>query len=423
MLTNIKYSFLSLIRNTKTTILSIIQMSICFVFLYFLINQSLITLTEMKKISSVLDNKKMYSFEFIDEVNILNNKENSKKIKYFHEIIKNKYDENISFYSDENLQVKNFDGINKFTSPGGSNEDFSWVRAINIDLNFVNNFEFKIDVGRYFSKEDFKSSNSLNTPIILGSEYKKFFNLGDIIEYKNQYGGDIRKLKIVGFLEKNSIFISDENTINLDSYVIFSLKDINNTISLDSNNQEYDNMVNFLQIRLFREILIQSEENSDIIDDINLMIKENSLSNLIYIKDLSESKINIINEFKSSVLDQIIGVSLSFILVTLGLIFNSLNKIKLQYKEIGIHISYGCSIENIFLRILLEFIFLSLISFISCIIFIISYRLFGSKEIEYLINYKTLLIILIISLFWGVIISLPSAIKIKSMEITNLVRR
>lgn len=423
MLINIKYSFLSLLRNTKTTVLSIIQMSICFVFLYFLINQSLITLTEMKKISSVLENKKFYSFQMIDEINVLNNNENSKRIKDFYEIIKDKYNKNISFYSDENLQLKNFVGIDNFISPGGANKDFSWVRAINIDLNFVNNFNFKIDSGRYFSKEDFEVDRESPTPIVLGNQYKNFFKLDDLIEYKNQYGGDVRKLKVVGFLDKNSIFISDDNSINLDSYLIYPLKSIKNIISLDSENPEYNNMMNFLQVRLFRESLINSEGKSSILDEINLIIKENSLLNLIYVKDLSESQINLINEFKSSVLDQIIGITLSFIFVTLGLIFNSLNKIKSQYKEFGIHICYGCSIKDIFFRIILEFIFLSLLSFISSIIFIIAYKLFGSNEIEYIINYKSLIIIFIISLFWGLIISVPSAIKIKSMEITNLVRR
>lgn len=423
MLINFKYSFLSLLRNTKNTILSIIQMTICFVFLYFLINQSLITLTEMKKISDVIGNKNFYSFQMIDEINILNNNEDSKKIKDFYEIIKNKYNKNISFYSDENLNLRNFVGIDNFTSPGGANEDFSWVRAINIDLNFINNFNFKIDSGRYFINEDFEINKESPIPVILGNEYKNFFELGDLIEYKNQYGGDIRKLKVVGFLDKNTIFISDDTSINLDSYLIYPLQSIDNTISLDSGNPEYENMINFLQVRLFRETLINTDSNSIIFDEINSIISENSLLNLIYIKDLSESQINLINEFKSSVLDQITGVTLSFIFVTIGLIFNSLNKIKLQYKEFGIHISYGCSIENIFFRILLEFIFLSLLSFVNSIIFIISYKLFGSNEIEYLINYKTIIIIFIISLFWGAIISIPSAIKIKSMEITNLVRR
>lgn len=422
MFLNIKYAYYSLIKNTYTTILSIIQLSICFVFLYFIINQSISTLTEMQKFSSVLDEKKIYSFDLIDEMDILGSNEKFNKIRDFYQEITNSYNGKLSLCSDSHLQLQSFLGIDQFAAPGGLEVDYSWVRTLSIDYKFVDQYDLKLSKGKNFTKDDFFIEKNKPIPVIVGSEYENFFQIGDIINYKNQYGGNIKEIQISGFLKKGSIFISDAGIINLGSYIIFPFQPIENTIGLTSNDPDYNNMTSFLQLSLLRDEIFGTDNYNDFIE-INNKIKSEGLHNLIQINDLSGFQDQLMNEFKKSVSNQLLGTGISIIFVTIGLIFNSLNKIKSRYIELGVHISYGCKVTSLFYRILIEFLLLSIISFIASAIFIIVYAKFGTIQFEGLINYVSLIILFIFSIILGFIIAIPSAIKIKKISVIQLVRR
>lgn len=424
MILNLKYALNEIIRNIWTSILSSIQLIICFIFIYFIIKQTTMVYDEMGKITSVLGDKKIYAIEFYDELEALGNKETSEILKKFYKDIKTKHWNEIAFYNNSSINIENFDGINQFTLSGIIEENnFSWVRCITVDHEFTEQYNFDTVHGsEFFTEDDFKIQHNESIPVILGNEYKNFFDIGDIINYRNQYGGDIRSMYVLDFLEEGSIFLDEAITYNLDSYIVFPFQDIEGTIGTEDGAM-FNEMKNFLEVRLLRDTLIKTSEKSNVLADIEGDIKELGLQDVVYINDISKATEDLIGRFKQSISDRLIGVLLTFIFVIIGLICNNISKIESRYLEFSIHMSYGAKIKDIFLRIFMEFIILNIVAYIFSIIFILAFAYFADLSIISILDFKSIVVLFIISIITGIIIAIPSVFKIKSNTIINLIRR
>ncbi len=91
------------------------------------------------------------------------------------------------------------------------------LNAVQVDYNAYNYYNFLIKEGRGFKETDFKYSEIC--PIILGSNYTKFYSVGDTLEF--YYLGKKTEAAIIGFL-KDDFLVSNEET-NLNNYIVMPI--------------------------------------------------------------------------------------------------------------------------------------------------------------------------------------------------------
>lgn len=101
------------------------------------------------------------------------------------------------------------------------------LKAIQIGKYAFNTYFNKVEDGHGFNNSDFIYESNNDIPVILGNEYKNYYNLGDIIEVN--YLEQNVKLIIIGFFEKDLSISINGNLYNLDTYICsphFDIEDI-----------------------------------------------------------------------------------------------------------------------------------------------------------------------------------------------------
>lgn len=130
---------------------------------------------------------------------------------------------NILTSFDQPIDVTNFKGDNSFYY---NSEEFIEshasssvnIKAIQLNKNSYEFYNMKVDVGKDLPWNDISYKNT-RIPILLGSNYKKNYHLGDIIR-GNYYSKDI-DFEVIGFLKNNcSIKYKNISDLNLDTYMI-----------------------------------------------------------------------------------------------------------------------------------------------------------------------------------------------------------
>ncbi|MGH0594677.1 ABC transporter permease [Bacillus pretiosus] len=98
------------------------------------------------------------------------------------------------------------------------------IKTLIVDKDINKYFHIRISQGRYFEESEFQKSVFDSRPVILGANYKEKVSIGDIIPSGKM------KLKVIGFLEKNSAFtyprsgeISDNRITLLDDMAILPI--------------------------------------------------------------------------------------------------------------------------------------------------------------------------------------------------------
>lgn len=435
MFKNIKYAYNGIARRFIFTILAIIQFTLAFTFLYFIIQQNSSIANEVDRITAIIGGRNLYGTHMTDDAAVFSNKE-----KFDASMELNKYIDNNPLikkvvFSNEWINVKNFDGVNKFAGTGALGEKYSWLDCANIDESFADNFKFEVKAGRYFIKDDFKKGINDEIPVVLGSYFSNYFKINDEIEYINNKNGDRntnRKMKIVGFLKENYYFFFGGNSNymnrNLDRLILFPLHSINDTV--DAGNEEgvkeVSTLYNLVQLRdslLIIDVKDKAEKDK-VIKAISDKRDELKLTELIKFVDISNKGNSLANNFQSSLKEHSILVWLILAFSSIGIICTTLNNIEKRYKEFGVHIIYGARLRDIAKRIYYEIAIVLVTSLIISFIFsnIISkyLKLVEDNDLVSIITSgKLVFFVLVLS----VIISIYPIYKVIKIKPVHLIRR
>lgn len=133
------------------------------------------------------------------------------------------------------LYVLNYGGPDKFRDGydmGGGYEDveistklgkglYSPLQCVQLSLNCFPVFNLKIDTGESFLESEYSYSYGDKVPVILGSEYKDFYNIGDTL--KGVYLFQELEFYIKGFLQKDSYIKKGDSLIYLDRYIVMPM--------------------------------------------------------------------------------------------------------------------------------------------------------------------------------------------------------
>lgn len=311
------------------------------------------------------------------------------------------------FFIDDLFQtVKNH---KKYKKMSESNQVL-YSSKILIDKNFIKKNEIRVKKGRTLNINDnLIDYKTQNVPILLGSDFENFFEIGQIIEDEAWVNNDdliTYKLEVVGIMEDLAIPATASYEEHFGSSVIFG-----NSFSV------IPTIPNFADISRGMAIA-----DSGIIMDLKAGTSKAEIQKVLNKKfnaiglEVHLYELNKLNRLTQSFIrDASASLALGFILLLLGcigiinILLASINKRK---KEFGLKISCGAQISDITKEFILEIIVSCLIASFFAILFSI-----GSSLNIYTLTINILLVSII-----SIITSILPIRKIKSLTIIDLIK-
>ncbi len=90
-------------------------------------------------------------------------------------------------------------------------------KSLQVNQNFIDHFSIEVETGNLFTNQSYSIDNKI-IPILLGSNYKNYFELNEKIFIS--YMGINLECKVLGFLKENSYYNNSYNLQYLDDYII-----------------------------------------------------------------------------------------------------------------------------------------------------------------------------------------------------------
>lgn len=292
-----------------------------------------------------------------------------------------------------------------------------YASQINLNEEFYNSYKLNITDGRGFNKEDFNVKGlEENIPVIIGEDFKGFVKIGDTFDSKIP---DLSKedtsafneitYEVIGFYKHNDIpILGDMGRFLSEMYYSDALV----LMPIISDSTWFDEGTTIAQYGIWVNV-----ENSQYLEKvkerINSVIKDDDFS--ISIEDVKNEyktiETMIIEKANNSI---ILGYALT-ILSIIGISAIMVGRINNRKKEFGVKIACGATTQNIIYEIIIEnAIMCSIASIISLISIYINYR-------DYL-SIDTIVKNLIITVFIILLVNILPIIKIKRLNVTDLVK-
>lgn len=384
------------IKNTKVvSAIIIILFSICTAIGTYSIN-SYIQTNEQNKIFTEKYTEKNYyklSDNFVGEEGEKFERSVNKytKLLAFNHILANNEDfEYLEVYSNP-IDVSDFKGSEVFkylyetggTPEGDANlpKKITTVKGIYLSENVFDEFGIEIEQGSMFSSSDYLLNddkyNSDIIPIIVGNEYKDYYNVGDYIKMQynilnpNQGGAS---LKIIGILKEGSVIKRENDRLeSLDRYIIqpsYDIKDV--TLS--------ENSTSLFEIMLYMKtngVIITGSSANEVQDRIAEICTSVDIFPIHNIMGATNQRTRFFNIDLQKITTFFYIISITVLSLTAFLmILFSIMAVKRNLKYYAILLTCGYSFGDIMLMFILQpLILCSVAYFIGSIISIIIIRI------------------------------------------------
>ncbi|MDA1530041.1 ABC transporter permease [Bacillus cereus group sp. TH260-2LC] len=221
-------------------------------------------------------------------------------------------------------------------------DDRPTIKTIFVDENYYKLLHLPLKFEEGFLHEDFQKNSEEKTKVLMGSYFKKYFQVGDTIN--NQY-------TIIGFLPENK-FIVNNNTTNTYLKLDYAM-----IMPMSSNRYEkYEAMF----LRLHQSTVLYLEKGADIKKlEESIQLKGND--GTFYLKSLGEEINEGVTLDSYSEIPQLI-VGILFILFSIvGIVVTTIISILMRKREFGIKIAFGESKFGMFIQIVLENIIVAIV--------------------------------------------------------------
>lgn len=267
--------------------------------------------------------------------------------------------------------------------------------CIQVDQKLIDVFNLQCIEGQLFSADDFKDTGDV-IPIVLGYDFRKWYNLGDII-ITDSWGSD-QSFQVIGFLDKASFFIDPlkgDEVFWLDKFFVIPLQP--DTFNTDLCLCDGAIMSTFFIVDDSAELR-------------GLQEKSNQLDLYTFeFRSFSEQMQHI--SYDNALVIKSIGLMMIITLLfsLIGIISNLIQFINTHMNEFAIHMLCGSQMKLIIARILWQVLILI---FIADIIVLIIHKW----------SIVTLLTVLF-SLLVTLAIILYPAIKLSKTPMSDMIRR
>ncbi|WP_242270279.1 ABC transporter permease [Bacillus cereus group sp. BfR-BA-01425] len=221
-------------------------------------------------------------------------------------------------------------------------DDRPTIKTIFVDENYYKLLHLPLKFEEGFLHEDFQKNSEEKTKVLMGSYFKKYFQVGDTIN--NRY-------TITGFLPENK-FIVNNNTTNTYLKLDYAM-----IMPMSSNRYEkYEAMF----LRLHQSTVLYLQKGADIKKlEESIQLKGND--GTFYLKSLGEEINEGITLDSYSEIPQLI-VGILFILFSIvGIVVTTIISILMRKREFGIKIAFGESKFGMFIQIVLENIIVAIV--------------------------------------------------------------
>ncbi|MFK4289290.1 putative ABC transport system permease protein [Bacillus sp. RC240] len=221
-------------------------------------------------------------------------------------------------------------------------DDRPTIKTIFVDENYYKLLHLPLKFEEGFLHEDFQKNSEEKTKVLMGSYFKKYFQVGDTIN--NQY-------TITGFLPENK-FIVNNNTTNTYLKLDYAM-----IMPMSSNRYEkYEAMF----LRLHQSTVLYLQKGADIKKlEESIQLKGND--GTFYLKSLGEEINEGVTLDSYSEIPQLI-VGILFILFSIvGIVVTTIISIMMRKREFGIKLVFGESKFGMFIQIVLENIIVAIV--------------------------------------------------------------
>ncbi len=287
-----------------------------------------------------------------------------------------------------------------------NDEKYSDVKGLYVDKNYIDNFCLNIEKGRIFEDNEFESYE--NIPIILGANYKGIYNIGDEFKFFDYFTKCERKLKVIGFLKRNSYHYLNGFLGSLDDYVIcpfIKIKDV------DEDSDKYN-------AALGQAILVSDNISEDFneIREKAIGLGVNNYSIFSATSDIEK----VINNLEAGVRSALFKSILMILFIALGIIAVKYNQIISNLKLYGIHLLLGASKKDILIRNLYSVLAYFVIG-TSIGVYFEYFRKCNLTGYSY--DYRILIGIMLIYLMVVIVIFYMLYRKISKMEVNQIMKK
>lgn len=187
----------------------------------------------------------------------------------------------------------NFDATNQRVQIDGKETYVTPLKTVQLGKTIFSDMKDKISDGIGFTDEDFKFTYGASIPVILGAEYKAIYKLNDT--FSLEYLQNIFDFKVIGFFNKDTNIVINQNKTNLDNYICMPYFDIEEEPTNDKYHlfqQRYYFQKNDGFIKISNQNIAKDTEYVLYRNKLDELAKEN---NLLY--DLASAKISINLDF------------------------------------------------------------------------------------------------------------------------------
>ncbi|MBP2032888.1 putative ABC transport system permease protein [Clostridium algifaecis] len=409
-----KYAIRGLSRRFFYSFLIIAQLIFGFYSMYETINLYKRMNLETNKAENFFKDKKVYALEV---GSILNSSNNMDKIMAALKKIEGNSKYTFVKTSMTGEMIPAFNNYYQFAaSDFKSNingKTYFQIKNIVINKSYLKTYPLRVEKGRLFTSNDFNfiGKDNFVFPIVVGSNYGKYFKVGDEIPIDSRKSK--RMGKIIGILKENEYGIGDISQIgnryvNLNNYII-------------STDAIYEDKFELCDLTLYNANYIlfdSSEDQSEIYKELTKIKK--MFNDIPAIKDAGVRDLTKYITQDSDMLKEqyeiIFITSISVIIfVCITVIISILDSINKRKKEYGIHIMSGGKLFDIAGIMYLEIFSTFFIAYMITVSVI--YYIDGK-----LININSLLILLIAMLVISIISAIIPVTRIFNLNISDLVK-
>ena len=412
---NIKYAIEDIIRRPFIFFIIVIQIVVATMILTTGLCWSVKTMDTVSRTKNMFKDREIYGLLDDTDRNYIQNSVNKAdgmdRMYKLYTFLRENNDFSVCCRGTTNIIIKDFTDNDKFYYGTGGKTlnnpypniegNFSNIKSAYVDEGYVREFPLEVSSGRTFEDEDYSSEDM---PVILGSEYKGIYNVGDTFDYFDYTNKKIRKLEVIGILKSNTYSFSMGEAESLDNFVICPYQTINPSTA---NKEMYDGWIN--------HCTVITNDKDKALEEIRKESSDLELYNF-KLNSWKSMTTRLVQSVSEEAMKSILLSIAIFLFVSVGIVAVQLNRIKSSLREFGIHLLSGARKRDIEERIILSTIMYVIIGSVLGTYFgyVTNKQIYETRVILFIIPIMILLMIIILILPLN---------KIRKMEITNIIRR
>lgn len=316
------------------------------------------------------------------------------------------------------IGVKNFSGSEKFKNMYErgihiedvviDGEEYSIIKSLQYNRELLESYNLSLSDGRYPQDDEYTYNREASVPILLGSDYKGTYYLGDTIEL--DYIGLRIRGAVIGFLEEDEYIFDQDSIVYLNRFLLIP--------SLNFDGLPNDKLEKGYQLRIYlQKVNGTIETNTLNANDLQKIINEITYnSNLKAFSVIGANNINLsILNMQANELFVISSLIGSLIIIYIISLVSSLVEVELRTNTRRYAIELLCGMSLMRLR---QIIIIKILIFVSMALMI---SLFSIYMINGYLNHISILILS--SFIISVIVSIKPLTYVGNINIAQEIRR